>query len=163
MTALRDSRLFQWLACAALLATAAARAQPAAPASAPMVALVDVITALDKQHFDAFNGCDLKTLESLYAPDAEFYHDLNGKVMGREQLLAAIRKNICGKVQRRALGPIEVHPLAGVGAIEMGRQCFFRVGQNACEQEGKTFMLWRFDGTAWRLTRVFSYDHANMP
>lgn len=125
--------------------------------------LTGIITALDQRHFEAFNRCDMDTLASLYAPSVEFYHDLNGKVLDREQLLTAIRKNICGKVQRRSTAPIEVQQLAGLGAIEIGSQCFYRVAHEACEQEGRFFMLWRFDGASWQLTRVFSYGHKNLP
>lgn len=140
----------------------AAHAQPAPPTPSG-AELVEAIQALDKQHYDAFNACDMKTLEALYAPGAEFYHDLNGKVLTREQLMAAIRKNICGKVQRRATAPIEIQPLAGVGAIEIGAQCFYRTGKDACEQEGRFFMLWRYDNGTWQLTRVFSFAHKNLP
>ena len=154
----------RWLATMTLsLCAQALHAQSLASPMPSGAELAEVIKALDKRHYDAFNGCDLKTLEALYAPDVEFYHDLNGKVLDREQLLAAIRKNICGKVQRRATAPIVVHPLAGVGALEEGAQCFYRVGRDACEQEGRYFMLWRYDGSTWRLTRVFSYEHKNLP
>jgi len=154
----------RWLAAMTLsLCALALQAQPPAWPMPSGAELTEVIRALDKQHYDAFNGCDLKALETLYAPDVEFYHDLNGKVLNREQLLAAIRKNICGKVQRRATAPILVHPLAGVGALEEGVQCFYRVGRDACEQEGRYFMLWRYDGSTWRLTRVFSYEHKDLP
>jgi len=150
-----------WLAAMAGFSLAThAQSAPPMPSGAE---LVEAIKVLDKQHYDAFNACDMKTLEALYAPDTEFYHDLNGKVLSREQLLAAIRKNICGKVQRRATAPVEVQPLAGVGAIEIGSQCFYRAGEEACVQEGRFFMLWRYDNGIWQLTRVFSFAHKNLP
>ncbi len=151
---------FLLIGLAALGLALPACAQPTMPAPAE---LKSIVTALDKQHFDAFNSCDLKTIESLYIPDVEFYHDLNARVLNREQLLAAIQKNICGKVQRRLLEPPEVYPMAGFGAIEMAKHCFYRLGQTNCEQEGKTFMLWKFDGANWQLTRVVSFDHRNLP
>lgn len=141
----------------------AAYAQAVHP-SVPDAELPAIVAALDEKHFGAFNNCDLDTLSTLYAPDVEFFHDLNGRVMNREQFLQAVRKNICGKLQRRALpGTMEVYPMAKVGAIQMGQHCFVKTGQPDCVQRGRYFILWRFDGSDWRIAKVFSYDHRLMP
>jgi len=154
-------RLDLVLACAALCASAAS-AQSVHP-SIPDVDLPALIAKLDQRHFDAFNRCDIDALQALYAPDVEFFHDLNGRVMNREQFLQAVRKNICGKVERRLLpGTMEVYPMAKVGALQMGRHCFAQAGQADCIQQGRYTILWRFDGTAWQIAKVFSYDHRPM-
>lgn len=131
--------------------------------SIPDAELPKLIAALDQKHFDAFNHCDTETLVALYAPDVEFFHDLNGRVMNRDQFIQAVKKNICGKVQRRALpDTIEVYPMAKVGALEIGQHCFAEVGKSDCIQRGRYTILWRFDGTDWRISKVFSYDHRPM-
>jgi len=138
--------------------------QSSAPTIPPLPELTGIVKDLDRQHFDAYNSCDLKTLEGLYALGAEFYYDMNNRVLNGEQLVAAVKKNICGKVQRRLIeGSLEVYPMKDFGAIEIGRHCFIPTGKSNCIQEARFFMLWKFDGAKWQLTRVISYDHKDMP
>lgn len=147
---------------AAALCAGAACAQ-SVHASIPDAELPALIAQLDQRHFDAFNRCDIDALQALYAADVEFFHDLNGRVMNREQFLQAVRKNICGKLERRLLpGTMEVYPMAKVGALQMGRHCFALAGSADCIQQGRFTILWRFDGTAWQIAKVFSYDHRPM-
>lgn len=155
------NRFLLALAGAAMLCGAAS-AQSVHP-SLPDAELPALLAQLDQRHFDAFNHCDIDALQALYAPDVEFFHDLNGRVMNREQFLQAVRKNICGKLQRRLLpDTLEVYPLAKVGALQMGRHCFVLTGQADCIQQGRFTILWRFDGTSWQIAKVFSYDHRPM-
>lgn len=146
----------------ALAFSGTAPAQTVHP-SIPDAELPALIAGLDQKHFEAFNGCDTQTLQELYAPDVEFFHDLNGRILNRDQFIQAVKKNICGKVQRRPIpGTMEVYPMAKIGAILMGRHCFAQVGQADCIQQGRYYMLWRFNGTAWQIAKVFSYDHRPM-
>lgn len=131
--------------------------------SIPDAELPAIIAKLDQKHFDAFNSCDTETLSALYAPDVEFFHDLSGRILNHEQFIQAVKKNICGKVQRRLLpGTMEVYPMARIGAIQMGRHCFAVAGKAECVQQGRYYILWRFDGTSWQISKVFSYDHLPM-
>lgn len=128
--------------------------------SIPDADLPALIARLDQKHFDAFNSCDTQTLLELYAPDVEFFHDLNGRILNREQFIEAVKKNICGKVQRRAIpGTMEVYPMAKIGAIQIGQHCFAPAGKLDCIQQGRYYILWRFDGSSWQVSKVFSYDH----
>ena len=121
------------------------------------------ISDLQVLYCRGIDRCDIDTLQALYAPDVEFFHDLNGRMMNRDQFLQAVRKNICGKLQRRPLpDTMEVYPLAKVGALQMGRHCFVLAGQADCIQQGRYTIFWRFDGTAWQIAKVFSYDHRPM-
>ncbi|WP_235537876.1 nuclear transport factor 2 family protein [Pelomonas sp. Root1217] len=123
----------------------------------------EIIGKLDQKHFDAFNSCDVDTLFTLFAEDVEFFHDLNGRILNREQFIQAVRKNICGKVHRRALpGTMEVFPMAKIGAIQMGQHCFAETDKSDCIQRARYYILWRFDGANWRIAKVFSYDHRPM-
>lgn len=154
-------KLMRALAGAAMCAGSAC-AQSVHP-SIPDADLPALIAKLDQRHFDAVNSCDTDTLQALYAPDVEFFQDLNGRVMHREQFLQAVRQNICGKVERRLVpDTMEVFPMAKVGALQTGRHCFAEVGQAVCIQQARYTILWRFDGTAWQVAKVFSYDHRPM-
>lgn len=152
------------LIAVALLALFAAtpQAQTVHP-SVPDADLPAILRALDKQHFDAFNTCDLDTLAALYAPDVEFYHDLNGRIMNREQFLGAVKRAICGKVQRRLdEASLQAFPMAKVGALQIGAHCFLEVGKADCIQSGRFFIYWRYDGSRWQIARVYSYDHQDI-
>src|SRR5580692_4226222 len=83
--------------------------------------LFKTIQSLDTKLFDAYNHCDLNTLGAMVSDDLEFYHDQTGLSVGKEPFLAAIKQNICGKVQRELLSAtLEVYPLKGYGAVEIG-------------------------------------------
>ena len=74
------------------------------PADAQSVAQPDplfvTIQSLDTKLFDAYNHCDLTTLGAMVSDDLEFYHDQTGLSVGKGPFLAAIKQNICGKVER---------------------------------------------------------------
>ena len=81
--------------------------------------LFETIKSLDAKLFDAYNHCDLETLGSMVSDDLEFYHDQTGLTVGKAPFLAAIKQNICGKVQRSLLEEtLEVYPLKGYGAVK---------------------------------------------
>jgi hypothetical protein len=57
----------------------------------------------------------------MVSDDLEFYHDQTGLSVGKMPFLAAIQQKIGGKVQRALLsGTLEVYPLKGYGAVEIG-------------------------------------------
>jgi len=119
------------------------------------------ITALDAELFDAYNHCDLDKFGSLIDENIEFYHDKAGNTFGRTALVEAIKNNICGKVTRE-LEPstLEVYPMKGYGALEMGVHRFHHPGQVPdVLGEASFIMLWQFKDGAWKITRVISYDH----
>src|SRR5437879_8670736 len=92
--------------------------------------LFTTIQSLDTKLFDAYNHCDLTTLGTMVSDDLEFYHDQTGLSVGKESFLAAIRQNICGKVERALLPEtLEVYPLKGYGAVEIGIHRFHHPGR----------------------------------
>jgi hypothetical protein len=134
------------------------------PASEPN--LTQTVTALDGELFTAYNECNVSKLSSLVATDLEFYHDQTGLSVGRARFLEDIQKYICGKVQRELVpGTLEVHPLKGYGAVEIGTHRFHHPGHDDTEAlgEAKFVMLWQNNGGHWQLTRVISYDHEALP
>jgi len=120
------------------------------------------IASLDTVVFDAFNRCDLPTFGKFFIDDLEFYHDNDGLMRSRQSLLEAVKANICGKVRRELVpGTLEVHPMDGYGALEMGVHRFHHPGRDDTEPvgEGKFIHLWQKTDAGWKITRVISYDH----
>ncbi len=143
---------------AILVAAPMARLQAQA-APAPD-SLFQTIQSLDTQLFDAYNHCDLQKLGSLVTEDLEFYHDKTGLAVGRQALVDAVKKNICGKVTRQLVpGTLEVYPIATYGAVEIGVHRFHHPGNDADVGEAKFVMLWRNKDGVWQITRVISFDH----
>jgi ketosteroid isomerase-like protein len=124
--------------------------------------LDQAIAALDASLFDAYNRCDLDKFASFFVDDVEFYHDQGGVTLGKVALTDAIKKNICGKVTRELVpGTLQVYPMKGYGAVEMGVHRFHHPGHDDAEGvgEGKFVHLWQYKDGAWKITRVISYDH----
>jgi ketosteroid isomerase-like protein len=121
--------------------------------------LTRAIAALDKQLFDAYNTCNIEKLGTFVTDDLEFYHDKTGLAVGKQPFLDAIKKNICGKVTRELVaGSLEVYPLHGYGAVEIGVHRFHHPGDSDVG-EAKFVQLWQYKDGAWKISRVISYDH----
>lgn len=126
----------------------------------PQETLRQTITSLDTALFDAYNKCDLDKLGTLVADDLEFYHDKTGLSVGKPIFLESIKKNICGKVRRDLVpGTLEVYPLNGYGAVELGVHRFHHPGRDESVGEAKFVTLWQNKDGVWQVTRVISYDH----
>jgi hypothetical protein len=123
--------------------------------------LFKTIQSLDTKLFDAYNHCNLETLGAMVSDDLEFYHDQTGLSVGKEPFLAAIKQNICGKVERTLiLDTLEVYPLKGYGAVEIGVHRFRHPGQSEDGVgDAKFVTLWQNKNAAWKVIRVISYDH----
>src|SRR5216683_3308215 len=107
--------------------------------------------SLDTKLFDAYNHCDLTTLGPMVSDDLEFYHDQTGLSVGKEPFLAAIKQNICGKVQRELLsGTLEVYPLKGYGAVEIGVHRFHHPQSPENMGDAKFVMLWQNKDGVWK-------------
>ena len=148
-----------------ILVASTAVAQPAVNSKAG--SLFETIRAQDARLFAAYNSCDLKTLGDMVSEDLEFYHDQTGLSRGRQAFVDAIRTNICGKTHRELVpGSMEVYPLTGYGAVEIGDHVFCPAATpSACNPKksgmAKFTMLWQQADTSWKLTRVISYDHVS--
>ena len=120
------------------------------------------IASLDAALFDAYNRCDLEKFASFIADDVEFYHDQGGVTLGKRDLTDSVQNNICGKVTRELVpGTMQVYPMKGYGALEMGVHRFHHPGHEETETvgEAKFIHLWQYKDGAWKITRVISYDH----
>jgi len=131
------------------------------PASDP---LYQTISGLDSALFDAYNHCELDKLGSFVSDDLEFYHDQTGLARGRQSLIDGVKNNICGKVQRELVaGSLEVYPLKGYGAVEIGVHRFRHPGDPSNVGDAKFVQVWQLKDGNWKLTRVISFNHNSLP
>jgi hypothetical protein len=124
--------------------------------------LYKTVAGLDAAMFDAYNNCNLDKMGSMVADDLEFYHDQTGLAVGRQSLVDGVKNNICGKVHRELVpGTLEVYPIKGYGAVEIGIHRFTHPNDPNSQGfgEAKFVQLWQLKDGTWKLTRVFSFDH----
>jgi len=116
------------------------------------------IVKMDSIYFTAYNNCDMKKQAEIYDEDLEFYHDKGGLVTSKKYILESLEKNICGKVTRELVaGSIEVHPIPGFGAVQIGMHKFHNNQEpDAVSVASKFITIWKQDGDNWKITRVIS-------
>jgi hypothetical protein len=150
----------KFLAIASLIAFASISKAQTQQGLAPSDDLYKTVAGLDTALFDAYNHCDLDKLGSMVAEDLEFYHDKTGLSVGRQPLIDAIKSNICNKVHRELVaGTLEVYPINGYGAVEVGVHRFTHPDDPTNVGEAKFVTLWQSKGGKWTLTRAISFDH----
>jgi hypothetical protein len=133
--------------------------KPSYPAYVPdSKELYDQIVRMDSIWEDSYNNCKLDVQEQLISEDLEFYHDKNGLLKSKTQLITALKNNICGKVTRELLkGSIEVYPIEGYGAVEMGYHRFHNINDRDQNSKYARFIhIWKKENGQWRITRVIS-------
>ncbi len=139
------------------LGTSVSRAQSFKPDDQ---ALYDTILRQDSLFFAAYNTCSihLDDYAAYYTEDLEFYHDKGGITTSKKDVVAATKKNICGKVTRELVpGSVEIYPIANYGAIEIGFHKFHNKEEpNAPSNPGRFVVVWRHVGNEWKIARVIS-------
>jgi len=122
--------------------------------------LYDTIVHLDSLFFHYYNTCDvnLDKYAAFYADSIEFYHDRGGLNTSKADIVAATKKNICGKVTRELVkGSIEVYPINGYGAIEMGLHKFHNNQEKeAIPHASRFIVIWQYKMGEWKIKRVVS-------
>lgn len=120
--------------------------------------LYDSIAMMDTMWEDAYNNCKLDVMEEVISEDLEFYHDLGGLMTSKKKLNEALKANICGKVTRSLKpGSLEVYPIKGYGAVEMGLHAFHNSKEPAAQPHYSKFVhIWKRETGTWRITRVIS-------
>ena len=121
-------------------------------------ALFDTVARMDSIFFEAYNTCKLAVMDSLFEEDLEFYHDRGGLSTSKKEIMESLKKNICGKVRRELLrGSLEVYPIPGYGAIEMGAHRFYNNQEKGGPSRFSKFVqIWRRQNGQWKLSRVIS-------
>ena len=120
------------------------------------------IQQMDSVLFNAFNSRDTATFKKLFTGDLEFYHDKGGLTdyaYTIQSLKNAASRND-GLRRELVQGSLEVYPIPGYGAMEIGAHTFCH--QENGKQDCGTFKfvhIWKQIGTEWKITRVVSYGH----
>jgi len=129
----------------------------------------------DSLFWVAYNNCNVEAMGSWLTDDVEFYHDKGGPSIGRDTLMAIIKKNLCGnndfRLRRAALkGTVNVFVMHSsnkvYGAIISGQHVFY-----VNEKDKKEFLdglarfmqLWIIKDGQWKMSRILSYDHGEAP
>lgn len=120
--------------------------------------LYNKIVQLDSILFDAYNNCKMDVSEELYSDSLEFFHDKGGLSTSKKGLMEALKNNICGKVTRHLVpGSIEVSPIPGYGAVEIGEHGFKNNQEpNAPFKASRFVIVWQYKNEKWQLTKVIS-------
>jgi ketosteroid isomerase-like protein len=130
--------------------------------------LFETIARADAAVFEAFNAHDIERLMAMFTDDLEFYDDGDG-LNDYAKTKADFVKLFAGTpdIRRELLKEtLEVYPLKGYGAIEVGEHRFCHEekgdGARAARMDCgvmKFSMVWRQAGEKWKLARVLSYAH----
>ena len=121
--------------------------------------LFDALAGMDKELFDtAFVNCDASRFRALFTDDTEFYHDRTGLAAGEAARTMKSCPRDSGVTRTLIPGSLEVYPMQGYGAIQIGRHIFARKGEPSAEV-AKFVHLWKQESGVWRLARVLSFDH----
>ena len=120
------------------------------------------IAKMDSIVFNAFNSRDIETFGSLFTKDLEFFHDKGG-LTGYEytmNFMKDVAKNNNGLRRDLVKGSLEVYPIPGYGAMEIGAHtfCHLENGKQDCGTF-KFVQIWKKENGAWKISRVVSYDH----
>ncbi|TDD98595.1 nuclear transport factor 2 family protein [Flavobacterium cellulosilyticum] len=123
--------------------------------------LYDTIVKLDSIFFEAYNTCNLNLDKygSFFSDNIEFYHDQGGLMTSKQDIIAATKKNICGKVTRELVkGSIEVYPIKDFGAIEIGLHKFHNNQEpiGTPSKVGRFLIVWENKNSDWKIKRVVS-------
>ena len=124
--------------------------------------LFETIVRMDRSVFEAFNEKNLERLMSMFTADLEFYDDGSGvKTFAQtKEDFVKVFADVPDLHRELVPGSLEVYPLPGYGAIEVGehRFCHEENGKQDCGVM-KFSMVWRQTGETWKLARVLSYAH----
>src|SRR5438270_1121440 len=116
--------------------------------------LYERIAKMDRAVFDAFNAHDLERLMAFFTDDLEFYDDGSGvkdRAASKEDF-ASVFKNVPDLHRELVPSTLEVYPLPGYGAIEVGehRFCHQENGKQDCGVM-QFSMVWRETGEAFEV------------
>jgi hypothetical protein len=163
MKKFRLSAFLTLLIIAAISVTASAQSSEIPPYKPESQELYNTIVHMDSVYFNAYNTCDMATQAAIYSDSIEFYHDKGGLMTSKKDLLAALKANICGKVTRVLVqGSIEVYPVPGFGAIEIGYHRFINHQESETPSgPGRFVVFWRLKDGKWQITKVASMHADN--
>ncbi|WP_432381974.1 nuclear transport factor 2 family protein [Duganella sp. P38] len=127
----------------------------------------------DDAYWAAYNKGDADKMNSFLADDVEFYHDRGGTLIGK-QALAAVNdgmKTAEHKLRRAAIpGSVRFFPMRNgetiYGVLVSGEHQFFVAPNDKPEfPVGRAYFtqLMVLQDGAWKVSRIFSYEHVDAP
>lgn len=133
--------------------------------------LTQTILQQDALFWTAYNACQIDKMADFFVDDLEFYHDKGGLTNSKSELKNTLKTGLCGDpkstLRREAIPEtVKVYPLNNYGAIITGEHVFHRnhEGKDEYPEESAKFThIWRFENNTWKMTRVLSYDHQEVP
>lgn len=142
--------------------SALAQSQGEKKVATTQIALYNKIAQLDSALFAAYNSKDLNLMKSFFTKDLEWYQD-NGGLIHFEKVFTNFQSifNRDYDLKRNLLKEtLEVHPIEGYGAVEIGQHQFKHIENGKLEVGTfKFLMIWKNDQGSWKISRVVSYDH----
>jgi len=135
--------------------------------------LYNELKAMDSLFFSvAYNQCDSITGRKMISDDFEYYHDRGGVLLDSADVLASdiMVEDFswtCNNTFRKPVyESFKVYPLYDhkklYGAIQVGNHEFYNREDNqpaSLRTRAKFMHLWMIENGAWKLRRVFSFDH----
>jgi ketosteroid isomerase-like protein len=124
--------------------------------------LYNRISGLDSLLFTAFNTRDVERFKELFTEDLEFFHDKGG-LTNYDNTINSLKETVkINNGLRRELvkGSMEVYPIPGYGAMQIGAHTFCH--QENGKQDCGTFKfvhIWQQKNGEWKIARVISYGH----
>ena len=124
--------------------------------------LYDEIARMDSILFNSFNTRNIEKFKTFFTEDLEFYHDKGG-LTGYQHTVDFMKEVAkSGNDLRRDLikGSLEVYPIPGYGAMEIGSHTFCHTENG--KQDCGTFKfvhVWQKKDGQWKISRVVSYGH----
>ena len=154
--------LFLFLLSFTICASAFAQSQNETKVANTQIELYSKVANLDSLLFAAYNTKNLDLMKTYFTNDLEWYQD-NGGLIDFEKVFINF-KSIFERdydLKRNLIKEsLEVHPIEGYGAIEIGKHQFKHIENGKLEiGTFKFLMIWKNDNRNWKISRVISYDH----
>ena len=134
----------------------------AASAQAVQDSLYKEVANRDSVLFNAFNTRDIDLFKTFFTEDLEFYHDKSG-LTGYDHTIEFLKTTAKNNTQlRRELvkGSLEVYPIPGYGAMEIGSHTFTHMENGRLSVGTFKFVhIWKKQNGEWKISRVVSYGH----
>jgi hypothetical protein len=120
------------------------------------------IAKQDSILFTAFNTRNIEQFKNMFSEDLEFFHDKGGLTTYEQTINSLVETTKRNNGLRRDIvsGTLEVYPIPGYGAMQIGEHRFCHTENN--KQDCGTFKfvhIWQKKDGVWKITRVVSYGH----
>jgi hypothetical protein len=124
--------------------------------------LYNKIAEMDSLLFGTYNTQDVAKMKTYFTTDLEWYQD-NGGLLNFETVFTNFQSifNRPDKLNRELVpATLEVIPIKGFGAIEIGKHRFKHYEDGKLQVGTFRFvMIWKNENEDWKVSRVISFDH----